>query len=248
MTRWLLLRGLTREAGHWGRFPALLRERTGDEVLCVDLPGCGERNGERSPADVASIARDVLHRLPPHDAPIVVLALSLGAMVAIQAAHVAPDSLAGCILLNTSAAGGARFWERLQPANYRTVLRIAMPGLGLLGREARVLAMTSARPRLHEEVLPQWARIAAQRPVSAANAARQLWAAARFRVAQRPGVPVLLLASRGDTLVSPDCSRRLAADWSVPLREHPWAGHDLPLDDPQWVVDEAAAWRAGVRR
>ena len=248
MTRWLLLRGLARETAHWGGFPDLLHERTGDEVLCMDLPGCGERRGERSPASVAAMACDVTSRLPRHDGPTVVLALSLGAMVAIEAARQAPGALAACVLVNTSAAGGARWHERLLPANHATVLRLAMPGLGALAREARVLAMTSARPRMHENLLPAWARIAGQRPVSAGNAARQLWAAARFRAASRPRIPLLLLASRGDTLVSPGCSRRLAADWSAPLREHPWAGHDLPLDDPQWVVDEAATWWAGIPR
>jgi hypothetical protein len=26
------------------------------------------------------------------------------------------------------------------------------------------------------------------------------------------------------------------------LREHPTAGHDLPLDDPDWVIGEIAQW------
>jgi pimeloyl-ACP methyl ester carboxylesterase len=47
---------------------------------------------------------------------------------------------------------------------------------------------------------------------------------------------VLLLCSRGDRLVHPDCSRALARRWQCALAEHPDAGHDLALDDADWVV------------
>ena len=37
---WLLLRGLTREAGHWGRFPQQLQAALpGARILAIDLPG-----------------------------------------------------------------------------------------------------------------------------------------------------------------------------------------------------------------
>jgi hypothetical protein len=49
-----------------------------------------------------------------------------------------------------------------------------------------------------------------------------------------------VLAGAGDRLVDPTCSRRLAAAWACPLAVHPWAGHDLPLDDAQWVLDQVA--------
>ena len=41
---WVLLRGLTREAGHWGSFPNQLRKALGGTpVLTLDLPGAGTR-------------------------------------------------------------------------------------------------------------------------------------------------------------------------------------------------------------
>ena len=52
--------------------------------------------------------------------------------------------------------------------------------------------------------------------------------------------PLLLLAGAGDRLVDPACSRRLARTWQVPLLEHAQAGHDLPLDDPDWVAHQAS--------
>jgi pimeloyl-ACP methyl ester carboxylesterase len=54
---------------------------------------------------------------------------------------------------------------------------------------------------------------------------------------------MLVLASLGDRLVSPGCSRRIASRWALPIRLHPTAGHDLPLDDPEWVVQQVLGWR-----
>ena len=79
-------------------------------------------------------------------------------------------------------------------------------------------------------------------------AARRAVIAARFQnlnAMQLEGVlttqgPLLLLAGAGDRLVDPACSRRLARTWQVPLLEHAQAGHDLPLDDPDWVAHQAS--------
>ena len=110
-------------------------------------------------------------------------------------------------------------------------------------REATVLRMTSARPALHPAAVADWSAIYRSAPVTTANALRQLWAAARFRAAlARPPVPLLLMVGAGDRLVSPACSRALARAWGVPLAVHPWAGHDLPLDDPQWVLQTQQKW------
>ena len=95
-----------------------------------------------------------------------------------------------------------------------------------------------------------WVDIRAQRPVSAANALRQLVAAARYQApATAPQTRVLLLASRHDALVSSRCSEAIAAAWRAPLKVHPRAGHDLPLDDAAWVIARVQDWLAeGVSR
>jgi hypothetical protein len=46
-------------------------------------------------------------------------------------------------------------------------------------------------------------------------------------------------------LVDPRCSQTLADCWNLPLAVHPVAGHDLPLDDGSWVLEEIARWLAG---
>ena len=82
--------------------------------------------------------------------------------------------------------------------------------------------------------------------MTAGNGLRQLLAAARYRASPvAPGARTLLLGSQHDQLVSSACSRAIAKAWGLPLHVHPSAGHDLPLDDPQWVIDEVLRWVAG---
>lgn len=248
MSRWILLRGLTRETGHWADFARALAERSGEPVVGVDLPGNGDRWQQASPLDVESIAQDVRRRAASPGERVRVLALSLGAMAALEWCRLDPEAIAGCALINTSGSGLSPFWQRLRPANYPRVARMLLPGLSPVERERHVLAMTSARPRSHGGMPDAWAALSRSHPVRAANALRQLWAAARYRPPPTPPpVPLLLLASQGDRLVSPQCSRRLASHWKLPLRMHPWAGHDLPLDDPEWVLRELLEWSRTLR-
>jgi pimeloyl-ACP methyl ester carboxylesterase len=146
------------------------------------------------------------------------------------------------VLVNTSLRGISPFWQRLRPSNWLSLLRLLSPGLSVLHRERLVLAMTSSDPSRHSDVARQWAELALSRPVRRSNALRQLLAAMRY-TAPAPGhVPMLVLASAGDQLVDPRCSQELARRWGLPVTLHPWAGHDLSLDDPQWFVAAVAGW------
>ena len=77
-------------------------------------------------------------------------------------------------------------------------------------------------------------------PVTRANVPRQLLAAARYRAPLTLATPTLLLASAQDQLVSVACSQALARYWQCALQIHPTAGHDLPLDDGDWVARQIA--------
>jgi pimeloyl-ACP methyl ester carboxylesterase len=78
-------------------------------------------------------------------------------------------------------------------------------------------------------------------PVSSRTVGAQLKAASQFvppNVSQR----TLIVSSGQDRLVSPRCSRDLASFLGAPVREHAEAGHDLPLDDPAWLLEQIANW------
>jgi pimeloyl-ACP methyl ester carboxylesterase len=90
-----------------------------------------------------------------------------------------------------------------------------------------------------------WVKLRQQHPAKPFNAMRQLLAASRFHAPlTTPKTPTLLLASTQDALVNVECSRSIARQWRWPLSEHPEAGHDLPLDDGQWVIDQILRWQS----
>lgn len=239
---WLLLRGLTREVGHWGAFlPTLAQALAPATVVALDLPGAGARWRERSPARIAAITDDLRAQARVLPRPWRVLGLSLGGMVALDWAARHPQELAAALLVNTSLRPFGSVAERLRPAAWPALAGVLLGGPAPAA-ERTILALTSARAAAHAAVLPEWAELRRRHPVSRANALRQLLAAARFGApAVPPSVPLWLLCGAGDALVDPACSHRLARAWSLPLHEHPGAGHDLPLDAPAWVAAQAAA-------
>lgn len=250
MNDWVLLRGLTRESAHWGDFPARFESALpGARVHLIDLPGNGLRCAERSPATVADMVADARAQLQRLGltTPVHLLALSLGAMVATQWLHSAPQDIASAVLVNTSMRPFSPLHHRLQVHNLPTLLRLVVGHPSPDMAERLIWRMTSRQATVDEAVLARGIAARRQRPVQAANALRQLLAAARFRApVGLPQRPVLLLTSRGDRLVNSRCSDTLAQAWGCPLAQHPDAGHDLPLDDPDWVIAQVRQWVANT--
>jgi pimeloyl-ACP methyl ester carboxylesterase len=243
-TTWILLRGLTRESGHWGGFAQQFAQAVPQaQVIALDLPGNGSFYLQRSPLSVqtmvahcrAELARR--HIAPPYG----VLAMSLGAMVSVQWSQCYPQEVAAQVLINTSMRPFSAFYQRLRPANYGALLKLMLLGASPQEWEHTVLRLTSHKA--DTSALPAWLAIRRERPVSRANAFRQLLAAARIKASgERPWVPTLVLAGAQDRLVAVQCSEALARHWQCPLHLHPSAGHDLPLDDGPWVAQQVQQW------
>jgi pimeloyl-ACP methyl ester carboxylesterase len=244
MKTWILLRGLARESGHWGRFIAQFQTaQPGSRVLALDLPGNGHLHAQPSPTRIPTMVDHCRGELQAQQitGPVHVLAMSLGAMVAVAWANEHPQEVAAQVLVNTSLRPFSPFYQRLRPRNYGLLLRLALGGVSAEDWERSILRITSQGQ--HPEVVAQWLAMRQQHPVARRNALRQLLAAARYRApTQPPPVPSLLLASPQDALVAVACSRSLARHWGCALHEHPWAGHDLPLDDGAWVAERVARW------
>lgn len=246
MTHWVLLRGLSRERGHWGTLPDVLAQAfPGATVTALDLPGNGALHTLESPGTVAGFTEHVrgqLHRLGIVT-PVHLLAMSLGGMVAIDWATRCPREVAAAALVNTSVGGLQPFHRRLKPGVWWPLLRAAWPGTGAAERERTIARLTT---RTHEKAStapPDWLALRQAHPVGTANALRQLLAALRYRApAAPPAARLLLLASTQDRLVDPRCSRSLAQAWGAALAAHPSAGHDLALDEPAWLCVTVAQW------
>ncbi|MEM5297523.1 alpha/beta hydrolase [Burkholderia sp. JPY481] len=268
MSTWILLRGLTRETRHWGRLPATLRETlsqipddslsdptttatstattaTGVRLLLLDLPGNGEYVRRRAPASVTGIVAFVRQaaRETGVPGPYNVIAMSLGGMVATDWAQRHPGEIERLVLINTSMRPFSRMHERLRPSAWLGLLGVAAHWSDAADAESGIHRLTCNNLDTLGADLAAWTTIRRSAPVSRANALRQLWAAARFSAAPAaPGGALLILSSAADGLVNPVCSAKLAAAWGAPHREHPWAGHDVPHDDPAWTAAQIRAW------
>ena len=255
---WVLLRGLTREARHWGPLPQQLAripqvaETAADgstsQVVALDLPGNGEFYRQASPLSVRGMVDFARRQLrarglaPPYS----LLAMSLGGMVATDWAQRFPQEVARLVLVNTSMRPYSRAAERLRPGNWLLLALLAARWPDARHAERTIHQLTCERTSRREEDVAAWAGIRNSAPVSAANAWHQLWAAARFASgAVAPRCPTLVLSSANDRLVHPRCSARLAKAWQAAHHVHPWAGHDLPHDDPDWVCRRIMDWLTG---
>lgn len=247
---WVLLRGLARGTLHWGGFATALARGLGQTVHCIDLPGNGAHFAMRSPTTVSGFAdwchATVLER--GIGRPFGIVAMSLGAMVAVDWICRHPRDIDAAVLINTSMRPFSGLAKRLRPENYWRILSmLAMPH-DAEEVERTILLMTSNDRPVDDPVIEDWSRWRLEQPVSRRNVLAQLWAAARFKAPKAaPLERVLLLASEGDRLVHPDCSRQLASAWDRPLCMHPFAGHDLPLDDAPWVIGQVARWLDELR-
>jgi pimeloyl-ACP methyl ester carboxylesterase len=247
MSTWIFLRGLTREARHWGELPAMWQARGLGQPITIDLPG----NGTQAYAPVPNAVRGMLDAVraeakrrdivPPYR----ILAMSLGAMVATDWAQTYPEEVAGLVLINTSMRPFCSVSERLRPDTWAALLGMARHWQDRVRCERTIHRLTCERLDTRDADIAAWVEISQTAPVSRRAAWRQLMAAARFHAQrERPACQTLILSSQADRLVNPICSEHLENAWQVAHQRHPWAGHDLPHDDPQWVCESVGMFDA----
>lgn len=243
---WVLLRGLMREQRHWGNFTQQFAQAHPNErVITLDFAGNGALYQQASATSISAMVEQARGQVRQQlqqqvEGKIKLLAISLGAMVAVAWAERYPQELQRMVLINTSLAPHNPFYQRLRPANYPAIVATMLTGTQRQ-REQLILRLTSHQSDVPqaEQLLNDWVHYAQQYPICRHNILRQLVAAMRYRApAQAPQVPLLMLAGAKDVLVSPQCSATLAHRWQVEMRIHPEAGHDLPLDDPAWVIQQ----------
>lgn len=234
----VLLRGLARQAAHWGDLPTQLAQSLNMPVYCPDLPGMGEASVQTPACSIPLQTLQLLPRLLGHiPAPWHLVGMSLGGMVALELARQQSAQVASVVLINSSVASLSPFYQRLQWPMYPKVLACLLASAAT--REALILQMTSAYSASEPHpALAQWQGIARRQPVSTVNALRQLWAASRYQLQGVPECAGLVITSAADQLVSPRCSEALSHALGWPLRRHPSAGHDIALDDPRWLYQQ----------
>ncbi len=264
-SHWILLRGLAREARHWSTFPERLKARLksqGDDarVDAIDLPGAGKYSEMKSPISIGELSEfarekfnDIRRQMrergetPPERTRL--LSVSMGGMVATDWLDRWPNDFKECILINTSFHGFSPFHHRLRPHAMAHLFKALRP-LSNIDRELHSLSLVT---NLADEakaltLAKEWSTYADERPMTLENFSRQLIASARFQApAQKPETPILTLISERDRMVDSRCSKEIVRRWKTAFEIHPTAGHDLTLDDPDWVIDKTLAWESALK-
>ncbi len=236
----VLLRGLLREQRHWGDFPKNLQARFPEAIIrTLDIPGNGRLNKQRSPTCISEMT-DALRRQLPDQAEINLIALSMGGMIALDWMNRFPLEVKTAVLINSSIRGVSPIVQRLRWQRFPTVFKMVFQSPEQM--EQTILRLTSNLHHDDPDVLIRWRQWQRQNPVSKKNAFRQLLAAAKFTIRTRPMHPVLIIGSKKDELVDYRCSLMLHQKWGTDYCQHDTAGHDLSLDDPQWLSQVIEQW------
>ena len=234
---WLLLRGLGRVKEHWHLFPSKLESLDSTEtILTLNLPGIDD-SSENTPWSIAEITEQVrlkwLKQKTKGDWG--VIAISLGGMVAIDWCHRYPDDFKKCVSINSSSRSSSLF-RRLLPYAMLTILK-AITTRNLRKREAIILELTTSLQTIDKPLLDKWEEILNDKKLHKVFCS-QIFAASRFNLPEKLSTPTLFLAAKNDQLAHYTCSEDLAVHFDKPICLHPTAGHDLPLDDPDWIVEQ----------
>jgi pimeloyl-[acyl-carrier protein] methyl ester esterase len=243
---WILIRGLSRETRHWGLFPAKLQEKFPDSFIRVlELPGVGTRHLETSPSSIEDFANALRPQLmelkQQYPGRWGIIAVSLGGMIAMKWAENYPDDFDCLITINSSAGNLSSPLDRLGPRAVGKIAKLFFKN-DLEERERVILELTTRMTEITPELVRKWASFGKEYPLKRSVFLKQLYAASRFQVPEQLTLPYLIICGEGDRLTSPRCSKTLARHFDLPYISHPKAGHDIPLDDPDWLAQQVHDW------
>lgn len=241
-----LLRGLVREKGHWSWFKAELQSALPKATITLlEIPGVGETYQQVSPDSfeemISFMRAKHIQNIEGQDN--VLLAMSLGGMIGKRWMDAYPQDFSKVILVNTSFKGITPLFKRLRPLSALKFLR-GFFTYTIEQRERLILEMVANDKEKRAALHSGWVQIQRERPVSRKSFINQIKAALQGEVSTTApkNVKLLLIASKGDRLCHYQSSVLLQKSWGGELILHPSAGHDIPIDDTEWLIKKIKKW------
>lgn len=247
---WLLLGPIARECATWGDAPQhLLQQLRAVQpqvgLFQLDLPGTGRLCGERSPDRIEDLVDGLRGRVRAAalPGPWGLMASSWASCVAAEWARRYPDELGAIVLVSPAMRPFTKVLRSVPTGLWGQALTKLLGRRAFWRRDAVVWNGQTQLRRASADSLSRWRELRRQHPVRARNGWRQMMAVWRFETSKRrPHPHVLLLAGKGDAWIDWRVSAAISRAWGAAVRVHPEAGHDLLLDDPQWVGRSVAEW------
>ncbi len=246
----LLLRGLARQKKHWADFPEQLTQRGWKHTL-IDLPGFGDKYRDEAPDSISEttnltrehwlklVSKNTSSDTSKEKRPLWILGLSLGGMVTIDWITRFPGDFDHALIANSSMRPFNPPWERIQLPSLMRLTK-SLFGKNPEKIEETIYQLTSTQENNDRHVIAA-VELFRQAPPQLPNVMNQLMAASRYRFPKEiPDnlPPTDILLSLKDGLVSPECSKKLHEHTKWPIHFNEKAGHDLSLDDPEWLLNK----------
>jgi pimeloyl-ACP methyl ester carboxylesterase len=236
-SEWVLIRGLLRSQFHWKSFGTELQQQLGlVKVHFVELAGNGILSDQLTPLKIDEAVAQLHTQLPSNLKNYGLLGISLGGMLATRWAQLHPNEVEKLVLINSSSRLST-FTKRLLPKNYVSILK-TLASANDEQAEEFVLSTTSNFKEKWQPHLKENINFLKKHPLKYENFVRQLALSTQANFKSIPKCEKLVLCSKADKLVHYSCSEDIAKAWNCDIRFHEGAGHDLPLDDTPWIIEQ----------
>jgi len=242
-----------RDQRHWWKFPKELSQCFPESKLYfIDFPGVGTEQQARAPRSIPEtqeIVSSLFHArqnsgIYPKEGPWYLVAMSMGGMIGLEWLTKEPDLFSQAVIINSSAASHSYPWERfrlrLLPEILTALIRFKPEITEKIIVDATSNLGLHLRPEEKKEFLDACIQFEKNIPFTRVTFLNQILSASHFKLPVKKLIPlqkkITFITSKGDRLVSPHCSEKMAHAIGAPLIYNEWAGHDLPFDDPKWVA------------
>lgn len=138
---------------------------------------------------------------------------------------------------SASLSQQSAFYKRLIVSNYLPLLSTIFEKDNYK-QEKNILKLTSNKYKQNKKYLESFSRFALEHKIQKLNVVRQLILAKNIYLHSFPKKNLEVLCSLNDRLVDSSCSEKIALSLGGHLIIHPTAGHDLPLDEPEWLIEQ----------
>ena len=232
-TTHVLLHGIGSASASWAGQLGAAYEQLGHRLLAWDAPGYGNSTALPDAEPLASAYAQRLWQwldaMGTHT-PVVLVGHSLGALMAVSAYHLAPQRVAGMVLLAPAQGyGDAPALERDKKLQDRLALLQRLGPAGMA--EQRSAAMLSGQAPLHLQAMVR-TTMAQIHPEGYTQAARMLAGGRLLRELALcpPGLPITVASGSADTITPPAACQAVAAAAHTPWCDLGPVGHACPLE------------------
>lgn len=247
---WLLLGPLARGCGLWqGAAPQIVeqlqRVQPQARLFELDLPGTGPQWREPSASHVGQLVEQVRERVQQAglQGPFGLIASSWSGCLATEWSRQHPGEVGALVLISPAMRPFTRVLRSVRPGLWSTALALLLGRRSPLERDRRLLRSHTRLRVPSAALLQHWRELRHAHPTRARTGIAHALAVWRYESSRRrPHTRVLLLAGKGDAWMDWRVAAAISRAWGAALRLHPEAGHDLLLDDPQWVARSLAEW------